>query len=48
MIQKEEDADTYTVIANLGNADEESYIIMGSELTIEFVDGTAFEDEEEW
>ena len=46
MITKNEGADTYTVMANLSNADEESYLLMGEGLTIEIVDATAFDDEE--
>lgn len=46
LIAKEEGAETYTVIANLSNIDEENYILMGTGLTIEIIDGTAYEDEE--
>mgnify|MGYP006368591445 CR=1 FL=1 len=46
MITKDEGADTYTVMANLSNADEDGYLLMGTGLTIEIVDATAFDDEE--
>lgn len=46
LIAKEEGAETYTVIANLSNIDEENYILMGTGLTIEIIDGTAYDDEE--
>lgn len=49
MITKNEDG-TYTVIANLQNTDEadEGWMIMAENIDIELIDGTAYDDEEEW
>ena len=49
MITKDEGAETYTIIANMQNTDEahEGYAIMAMGATVEFIDGTAY-DEEEW
>ncbi len=48
MITKDEGAETYTVIANMQNTDEahEGYAIMAMGATVEFIDGTAYEEEE--
>lgn len=46
MITKDEGADTYTIMANLSNSDEENYLLMGEGMTVECYDGTAYEDEE--